>query len=184
MELLNPLALSGYNPEGIMRAEYMLFAPLFESPASLKFWVHPNFIRNRFYRFAQDFLEASCRPPSDLYRNIEVLRAKQLLEWNPDYLRDPLNTIFVRSILGGQVVASEMLKAMHLRNAYVRLLVLRVKIARAGILDAKIEGFLQTAKTGLRNPFTNEPMRWNPTKRAIYFDVPANEKYPHEVPLH
>jgi len=183
LELLNPLALSGYNPEGIMRAEYMLYDPLFGSPASLKLWVHPNFIRNRFYRFAHDFLRASRRPHSDLYSDIEILRRKHLLGWNPDYLQDPLNTVFVRSILGGQVVAGEMLKAIHLRIAYVRLLVLRVKIAKAGIPDAKVEAFLQSAETRLRNPFTNEPMRWNSNKRVIYFDVPGNEREPHEVQL-
>lgn len=182
LELLRPLELSEYNLAGATRAEYLVFDPLFGSPETLQFWVHPNFIRNRFYWFAQDLVE-TFRHPDGLDERIEALRQKHILSWNPDYLRDPLNALYVRTLLDGQVKATVLVEGMYLKMAYTRLLALKVRILKARIPDSEIEAFLRNSEKELRNPLTGEPMRWDSIKRAIYFDVPGNRKEPNEVKL-
>lgn len=182
LELLRPLELSEYNLPGVLRAEYLLFDPLFGSPETLRFWVHPNFVRNRFYWFAQDLVE-TFRHPDGLDKRIEALRQKHILSWNADYLRDPLNALYVRTLLDGQVKAGVLVEGMHLKMAYTRLLSLKVRILKARIPDSEIEAFLRNSEEELRNPLTGKPMRWNSIKRAIYFDVPGNRREPNEVKL-
>lgn len=182
LELLRPLELSEYNLKGAIRAEYLLFDSLYGTPETLKFWVHPNFVRNRFYRLALDYLEV-CGNPDRLNERLEALRQKHILEWNLDYLRDPLNTLIARMLLNGQVSAGVLVEGMYFKMAYVRLLALKVRILNARIPDSKIEAFLQETEENLRNPLTDEPMRWNSSRRAIYFDVPGNQNEPNEVKL-
>ena len=179
---MRPLEFFEYNLKGAIRAEYLLLDPLYGTPGTLKFWVHPNFVRNRFYHLAQDYLEA-CGSPDRLNERIEALRQKHILEWNLDYLRDPLNALLARMLLNGQVNAGVLVEGMYLKMAYTRLLALKVRILKARVPHSKIEAFLQEAEENLRNPLTGEPMRWNPDKRAIYFDVPGKENEPNEVTL-
>ena len=182
LELLRPLELSEHNLRGAVRAEYLLLDSLYGTPETLKFWVHPNFVRNRFYRFAQNYLEA-CGNPNRLNERIEALRQKHILEWNLDYLSDPLNALLARMLLDGQVSAGVLVEGMYLKMAYTRLLALKVRILKARIPDSQIAAFLQKVDANLRNPLTGEPMRWNSEKRVIYFDVSANKNEPHEVTL-
>jgi hypothetical protein len=182
-ESLSPGGLTRYNLGGVMRAEYLLHDPIYSNPASLKAWVHPGFIRNRFFRAAQDFLKASQGSPSDAAKDVEAVWNAQTSGWRWDYLRDPLNTVWIRVLLGGQMKTGSMLQQMHLHDGQMRLLTLRLDILHLGIQDSRIEAFLESAETGLRNPFTGEPMKWDLVKRAIYFQSPGEEIVTREVRL-
>ena len=182
-ELLSPGGLARYNLAGVMRAEYLLYDLLYANPASLKTWVHPGFIRNRFFRAAQDFLKAAQGSPSDAAKAVEAMWNTHTSGWRWDYLRDPLNTVWIRVLLGGQMKTGRMLEQMHVHDGQMRLLTLRLDILHLGIQDSRIEAFLEGAEKGLRNPFTGDPMKWDLAKRAIYFQSSGQQVITREVRL-
>jgi hypothetical protein len=182
-EFIKPSDLPRYNLEGIMQAEYLLFDPVFTHRESLKFWVHPEFIRNRFYRYAQDFLQTARQPPNAIDSDMERLRVSHLEGWSVDYLKDPLNTLFVRAILSGQKKTGELLKQMYLQEGKTRLLALQTQILRTGLPDSAVDEFLRKSPSTLCNPFSREPMRWDPVDRSIYFGIPGVEGRSREVHL-
>ena len=157
--------------------------PVFTHRESLKFWVHPEFIRNRFYRYAQDFLQTARQSPNAIDSGMERLRVSHLEGWSADYLKDPLNTLFVRAMLSGQKKTGELLKQMYLQEGKTRLLALQTQILRTGLPDSAVDEFLRKSKSTLRNPFSGEPMRWDPVERSIYFGIPGIEGRSREVHL-
>ena len=182
-ELLRPDGLARYNLPGVMRAEYELFDPIYAKPASLRIWVHPGFIRNRFFRSATDFLKVSQGPPSEVAKEVNAMWLTYSSGWRLDYLSDPLNTVWIRVLLGGQAKTGNMLQQMHLRDGQLRLLTLRLDILHLGVQDGGIDAFLESSEKGLRNPFTGDPMKWEPAKRAIYFQSSGEEIITREVRL-
>jgi hypothetical protein len=182
-DLLRPGGVDRYNLAGVMRAEYLLRDPVYSNSAALKFWVHPGFIRNRFFRYAQDFLNASQTPPLLVAAAIDVVTREQTTGWSVDYLRDPLNTVFARTQIAGPAKTGQLVQQMAIHDGQLRLLLLRLDILHGHIADDGIEAFLQSAGADLRNPFTGEPMQWAASKRALYFRIPGDKPLTMEVTL-
>lgn len=59
---------------------------------------------------------------------------------------------------------------IHNLDGFLRLVSLQVAAKRYGVRDSAMEKFLADAAPDLRNPYTNEPMGWDPASRAIYFN--------------
>lgn len=180
-DLLRDEGIARYNIAGVMRAEYLLRDPLYTNPAALKYWVHPNFLRNRFYRFAQDFLKASTAPPSEIAAAADAVVRAHTEGWSADYLTDPINAVFARSQVGGPAKIGQLLQQMVLHDGQMRLLLLRLEILHSNIPDSGIEDFLKHADKSLANPFTGAPMQWSPSKRALYFR--SGDLKPSEIPV-
>jgi hypothetical protein len=182
-ELVSPGGLATYNIAGVMRSEYLPYDPQFRHPESLKSWVHPGFVRNRFFRSAQDFLRVSQGPPAAVATEANAMWLSHTSGWSTDYLLDPINAIWSRLLLGGQLRTGNMLEQMYLQDGQRRLLVLRLEVLHLGIPDNEIEAFLQNADQGLRDPFTGEAIKWDPVKRSIYFKYTGASEYTKEVRL-
>lgn len=173
-QLLQPVGLSRWNLEGVMRAEYRRIDPVI-SGDDTQIWVHSNFIRNRHFRAANAFLNASTAHPSELERKFEtVLQAhSNPIAWTWDYLRNPMNTFFVRRFsLESQLEAEPVVRSMIQKDGRMRLLSLRLLLAKNSIADGDVEHFLSKQPSELRDPFTTEPMQWDREKRVIYFCQP------------
>jgi hypothetical protein len=157
-----------------MRTEYRLLDTA-ALRGELKFWVRPNFVRNRFFRAARAFLDASTGTAMDLDRRFFAVKQVHgnLDQWTWDYLFSPLNTIFARITLRGQLMAGPLVKNMLTHDGTMRLLQLRILLARNDVSDANVEQFL-SSQLSLRNPFTEEPMRWDRAKRVIWFKEPGD----------
>lgn len=179
--LLRPEGLVAYDVEGTLRAEYDMFRPIFEPPAEVKFWIHREFIRNRFHRFSAAFAEAGKAPPGEMERAFDRVERDHVRGWSIDYLFDPLNAFYVRALLGGQLRAWEMLKQMHLLEGHKGLLALRLEIHRRKLADHEIPALL--ARSELREPYSGQPMKWNAEKRTIYFAIPGESGAVREVYL-
>lgn len=171
IQLLKPVGLLRWNLEGTMRAEYGLFSPLLSGETKL--WVHPNFIRNRFFHSAKVFLNTAEGRPSELESNFtEQQKLGDISTWTWDYMRDPMNTLFSRLLMGGQFKAGSLVGSMVQKDGRLRLLTLRILIAKNKIDDADVDSFLARQPMELRNPFTNKPMRWSTKRHLIWFCVP------------
>jgi hypothetical protein len=59
---------------------------------------------------------------------------------------------------------------VHNLDGFLRLVSLSLAAKGQAIHDADTPGFIARAETNLRNPYTNEPMKWDAGNRAIYFD--------------
>jgi hypothetical protein len=95
--------------------------------------VHTGFIRNRFFHSAQEFLKASHVAPAQVADAEANALAEYTEGWTWDYLRDPINTVYVRMLLAGQSRTGQMLSQMYARNGQMRLLTLRIGILHEGI---------------------------------------------------
>jgi hypothetical protein len=175
LRLLRPVGLSRWNLEGVMRAEYRLLDPIISS-GNNQFWVHPDFIRNRYFRAAKAFLDISAGHPSHFGEDFESGRQVhgKFNEWTWDYVRNPLNTVFARGMLGGQFKAWPLVTNMVQKDGRLRLLTLRILLARNKIAGRDVDRFLSSQPTGLRDPFTDQPMRWNSERQVIWFCQPGH----------
>lgn len=183
LKLLTPSGLARWNLPGLMRAEYFMFDSIL-TPGTTKFWVHRNFIRNRFYRLAQAVLRASTQPPDIVEEKVNAIMNEfcNFKTWDIDYLRDPMNAIFVKSMIGGQLKTGDVFTFWHRRDGDLRVLTLAVMIKKQRIADEKIDDFLAAVGPELKDPFTHLPMHWDPIKRAIRFEAPKSD-YTFEVHL-
>jgi len=59
---------------------------------------------------------------------------------------------------------------LHNLDGFLRLVSLQVTAKRTGVRDSDMEKFLTDTASAFRNPYTNEPMDWDPTSRTIYFN--------------
>jgi hypothetical protein len=177
--LLRPAGIAAYDVDGALRAEYAMLRPIFTPPARLQFWVHPQFIENRFARFSAAFADAARAPLPDLEDAFDRVRRSQL-EDRADYLRDPMNTYFVRGLLRGQIKVGEMLRQMHIHEGRKALLALRLEVRRGGMADAQIPALL--AASTLRDPH-GQAMRWDAARRSIWYALPGGEGERYEVRL-
>jgi hypothetical protein len=180
MAMLEPSGLARWNLPATVRAEYDVWLPFFSTFYNSQFWVHPNFIRNTWLHSEQAFLEAAKAPPSLVNEKMQGVSLKYggFRSWSNDYLRDPLNTVLVRGYLLGthRFNGVELIRSMHIHDARQRALTLALLIKRRSLKDNEIADFLAKADPELKNPFTGNPMTWEPKKRAIRFVVPkAND---------
>jgi hypothetical protein len=172
-ELLLPAGIARYNLPGLMRAEYLLRDPIYSNAAALKYWVHPDFIRNRFYRYAQEFLVAAQAPALLIADSVELVARKHTTGWNSDYLTDPMNALFARSQIAGPAGSGRLLQQMYAHDGQLRLALLQLEILHRHITDSAIDEFLKNTGPELRDPFTGEPMQWAAGQRTLFFRVPG-----------
>jgi hypothetical protein len=175
ISLLSPSGLSRWNLPGALRAVYLMFDPIIASDHP-SFWLHRNFIQNRFIYFARDFLKAADASPNLVEEKTEAVwkRYGNPMAWSNDYLRDPMNTIFYRLKMSGSLRSGALIGGMYKRDGDRRALTLALLIKHRGLKDTEIETFLASVGPELKNPFTGTPMGWDSTKRVIRFDVPKD----------
>jgi len=169
--LFRTAGLSRWNLPGVMRSEYLMFEPIL-SPDYRAFWVHPNFIRNRFFLSSQAFLIATTAQPDQIEEKSLAVRREygDFRVWTDDYLRDPPNTFFARVyILPTMLTAGAMVRTMHVHDGQRKVLTLALLANRRGLRDQEIGTFLSNVGSELKNPISGAPMRWNIKKQAIEF---------------
>lgn len=175
INLLQPSGLARWNLPGALRAVYFMFDPIISSD-HVSFWLHRNFIRNRFFHATQNFLKAADEPPNLVEeKTLAVWESYgNPIAWSNDYLRDPMNTIFYRLKMSWGLRSGALIRQMYKYDGDRRALTLALLIKRRDLKDKEIETFLASVGPELRNPFTGAPMGWDSTKRVIRFDVPKD----------
>jgi len=180
--LLKDDGLEGYNLKGVLRVEYFFINENFITKQVVA--IHPEFIRNRIYRYQLDYLEKAQQPISTLDKNQTELKEKYGLSANNflDDLLDPTNSLVSKHLLEGQFRSLELVKSIYAKVAMKRLLRLSIKIRQQRIEYADIQNFVEDAGAAYNNPFTGHSMQWNVSKKVLYCDYPGNN-YQLEVRL-
>lgn len=183
--LLRPEGIKGFNPEGIVRAEYVLLRNAFESepqqvgdwPVDRLHWLAYHVgqrerILNRYYFFARDYA-AILSLPWPLFEK-EVQRLRETFDYPSawDISVDPFGSLFLADYVEGQLKTRQMIRQMHIIDGRLRLSTLLVRIIDERIADTAIAQFLESAGPEFSDPFTGKPMRWDPKERTIYFPDP------------
>jgi hypothetical protein len=183
--LLKPDGIKAFNPEGIVRAEYVVLRNAFESepqqvgdwPVDRLHWLAYRFgqherIFNRYYFFARDYAAMLSLPWPQFEK--EVQRLRQTFDYPSawDISIDPFGSLFVADYVEGQLKTREMIRQMHIIDGRLRLSTLLVRIIDENIADTSITQFLESVGPEFSDPFTGKPMRWDPKQRVIYFPDP------------
>jgi hypothetical protein len=167
--LLKPSGLEKYNLNGMLRGEYKLVNNKLLSNSKTTF-LHTEYIRNRLYRAHRDFLNSVLKPPSsykqsqsEFHKRYAVPQGLMDLNW-----LDPYNDALSSMLTSGFIRSFPLIESMHLKNAQIKLLNLSLKIRQLKIADADIQAFLNQAGADYKNPFTNQPMRYDAAKKVIF----------------
>lgn len=174
LQALWPEGMAAFNPEGIMRAEYSLLQKALEFPPHEIAGrpIHENRVLNRYHAFAGDYAAALHLPWDQLVAEIEAIRGRHVLASKWDLAVDPFGSLFVARFMENELAAGEMVRQMHLMDGRLRLAALLVRIINDRVGDAQMPAYLASAGKEFFDPFTQAPMRWDPSDRKIYFPDP------------
>jgi hypothetical protein len=183
--MLRPEGIKGFNPEGIMRAEYVLLRNALKSepqqigdwPVDRLHWLAYHLgqrerILNRYYFFARDYAAILGLPWPQFEKEVQRLRETFDYPTKWDISVDPFGSLFLADYVEGQLKTREMIRQMHIIDGRLRLSTLLVRIIDERIADTDIAQFLESAGPEFFDPFTGKPMRWDPKQRTIYFPDP------------
>jgi hypothetical protein len=184
-KLLWPGGMEGFNPQGIVRAEYVLLRSAFESepkqvgdwPVDRLHWLAYHFgqrerILNRYYFFARDYSAILSLPWPQFEMEMRHLRETFPYPSAWDVSIDPFGSLFLADYIEGQLKTRELIRQMHIIDGRLRLATLLVRIIDENVADSAIPRFLESAGPQFFDPFTGKPMRWDPKQRTIYFPDP------------
>ena len=192
MTLLRPSGLDSFNLHDCIRSEYELFRDALMRPPDssgrgapatgdwlvLRFGQR-NRILNRSYAFARDFEQALRLPWNEVHPQAARLWEKHKPRFGFDVLIDPFGSALVALDIEWQLksVMSELLTHMHIHDAKLRLGTLLVHLTNHDVRDKDVPSFLASDQL-LNDPFTGEPMKWNPEEGTIYFLYPMSSSHP------
>lgn len=182
--MLKTKGLERYNLAGMTKAEYAYYNELFYEKQAKTAYLHPEFIRNRMYRFHLEYLKQVQNSPS-AYGNIQVdLNEKygKVMVLDKGWL-DPFNNVLFKRQSSGFIKSFSLLSSMHAKNALMKLLNLSIQIRQQKITGSKVQTFLNDAGAEYNCPFTNKPMQWDAAKNTIYCKNPEAQPRVAEVRL-
>jgi len=187
VKLLRPGGIEWFNPNGLMRAEYLIVDNLLEQRPPLANqnlkdldWLasklgQRNRIRNLYVRYAQEYSAALRLPwryvPDELKRVGE--RYGYVFDWS--HIIDPVGSSFLLEHIQWQLENPEIFREVHVLDGKLRLATLLVRVINEGIQDVQMSKFLESVGPQFGEPFSAGPMKWNPDKRQIYFPDSNNK---------
>jgi hypothetical protein len=182
--LLAPVSIAHYNIPNIIRGEGRFVQNGVDSYWAEKYPLQervvktlsrPNYLANRHYQYSQPLLKAATLPPLEMQAAFDSQLSKSTFAIDPF---DPANSALLRYHASAQSKFGSLLMSMHAKLAQRKLNTLRLDIIQNKLSDADIEAFVQQAPAELRNPFDNQPMRWNAKTRTLYAPVAGREYAP------
>lgn len=182
--ILKTKGLERYNLAGVARAENALYNEIFYAKLENKSYLHPEFIRNRMYRFYMDYLKQAQSSPSTYSKIQDNLNDKygKVMVLDSGWL-DPFNNMLFKKQASGLIKGFYLFSSMHAKNALMKLLNLSIQIRQQKIAGSKVQTFLNDSGTEYNCPFTNKPMQWDAAKNTIYCKNPEAQPRVAEVRL-
>jgi hypothetical protein len=184
-QLVQPSGIDAFNPEGIVRGESALLKDVLSRLGDEKessynyrlYWLvehmgQKNRILNRYAMFAPEYASAMRMPWKELNGEYERLRKKYYEPEGWEMVLDPFGSVFFAVHIDSQLKAREMVRQMHYLDGKLRLATLVLQQINAGVDDDGIVEFLAAAGPELRDPFSGQPMQWDPKDRKIYMTDP------------
>ena len=184
-ELVRPDGIAAFSPEGIVRGEYALLAHILShlkeekksSPDHRLHWLverlgQKNRILNRYAGFAPEYVRAMLLPYKNLQGEYDRLREKYHEPEAWDLAIDPIGSVFSAVHIDSQLKIRAMVQQMHYLDGRLRLTTLALRQMNENVRDAEMTRFLADAGPGLGDPFSGQPMQWDPKDRKIYMVDP------------
>lgn len=144
--LLKANKLERYNLHGMLRADYTFITDeMAKNSQDLKDpkTLNINYIKNRLYRYQLDFLNCAQMPPSTFDNSTYEMDNKYKFGANIfkfDWL-NPLQSMLVNMLVGGQLNGFSLVKSMHRKDALIKLLNLSINIRQQKFLRQKFKLF-------------------------------------------
>lgn len=183
--LLRPEGIDGFSLEGVLRAEYLSLKDALYSPQSqMRIWglgshswlpsylIQKDRLLNRYYFFARDYAAILRLPWSQFEKEVVRWRESFAYPSGWDITVDPVGSLFFSFYIENQLKARELVTSMYEIDGTLKLSTLLVRIISEDVADSAISDFLASVGPELYNPFSGDPMRWDPTQRRIYFSDP------------
>ena len=172
ISLISPEGIARFNFPGIMRAEYALVMQAYQADKN-RAAIFPNYVTNRYFRYAQQVLEVAGKPASAL-NEIGANRCECLkpIELNGSDPRFAASAEFI--VPSVHVGTFELIKSMYDKNRRMALLSMRVRIFKARIPDSQIAAYLAASVANMRELFADGPIQWDQSKRVLFIDNPNN----------
>jgi len=127
----------------------------------------PNARVNTRYRFFQGLSALDDAPCGQVRANYQALR-QAFQPSLTDFLGDPL--LYEQDSPWNDTMAGYPVRLCDLQGLE-RIVTLQVQIRRQRIADTGVAAFLAAAGPGLSDPYTGQPMRWNPQNHTLDFDM-------------
>lgn len=185
LDLLRPGGIAAFGPDGIARGEYTLLKRWLarrgrdEAASSndrlgwlVERFGQKNRILNRYARFTSEYARAMQAPWKDLAAEYQRLREKYYEPTAWEFILDPFGSVFIAEHIDSQLRIREMIRQMHVLDGRLRLATLLVRQINESVGDVEITRFLGRAGPELRDPFSGQPMQWDPKDRKIYMTDP------------
>ncbi|MGB4811640.1 MAG: hypothetical protein WBP13_04035 [Methylophilaceae bacterium] len=84
------------------------------------------------------------------------------------FLPHGLSSTLINLLIGGTNKGLELVKSMHLKNAFINLLNLSLGIRQQNMDDNHIQAYLNSVGNQYNCPFTERPMAYDVAKKTIY----------------
>lgn len=147
----------------------------------------PNATFNRYAHAWAFQMEMARVPPANFVEQLAAHEqrfkdsfANVQVHWYDWY--NPIGKLFFA--IGSPGSFAKFLARLHDLDGQFRLIALQVQIKQRAIPDGRIEGYLEKAGPEYHDPYTNKPMRWDPTTRSLSFEgYGSGEKKPVDVQL-
>jgi hypothetical protein len=159
LRLLESGSGSRYNLPGIMRSGHAEVMRAYETSDNKDF-LSPNYITNRYYRYATRVMELAENPES----------AFDDFEESGVELHDPQFWPSARFLFPFIKVPRELIKSMHSKDRQMRLLATKVRIVKDKVGDDRIADYLAANAGKWHGPASNAPVLWDPARRVLYFE--------------
>jgi hypothetical protein len=134
-----------------------------------RFFFKPNRTDNLFYGNWTGIIKDTELSPQEIAAEME--RTKNTVKIRDKigfgFLYNPVGEIL--AVIGKANTSAYIVKGCDLEG-YRRLALLKIFIRHEKILPTNIQQFLDSRKADLGNPYTGEPMKWDPDKQSLYFN--------------
>jgi len=181
LEVLRPGGIEAFNLSSSMRADYLEIDAFLRGsfPESDPFsdtidrlaqkLVQKERFGNRYSRYSQDYIRALHKPWPESVEELQRLRGEYVESFGWKDLVDPFGWILFARHVRWQLKSTSTLQQMNIVDGRLRLATLVVQMLNSGVRDKDISAFLERADSRLKDPFTGNPMTWDPEHGRIYF---------------
>jgi len=170
LNVLGPFGPKDYNIHSAMKYEYTLVSPVIEQLGT--------YSQNKYFFFLKDF-EALATYSASQFQE-QNTRFQKTYDYNQYRMIDwqdwhhPISATTTNFLIKGASSGSDLLGAMHTRDATSRMLSLYIQALSSSIPEEKMADFMTKSPPDLYDPFTQKPFRWNQTTGTLYFINPAH----------
>jgi len=137
----------------------------------MSFLFKKNATQNSYYKMNRFLAEVSELDASSFIKVKEEIKT-----FSPtyiDYAHNLVGSIFL-GVEGSNY--SQYFFAMHDLDGLINLVQLKRLIREKNIQSSQVEAFLKNMKNEYADPYTGEPVKWNPEKQLIYFKGMCDSK--------